>query len=222
MRPGCSFPALLLVALLTGTIEGGAQVPVSSEPRHHNVFENPWVRVLDVRVAPGDTTLMHKHSTPSVFIVLSQTKTGSQVLVEPARANFSDPHIWFEGFYGKPRIHRVWNSDTTEFHVVDMEILNKDPQPLDSPIRLKDFALLFDEKPVRGYRVTLPPGEFLPAMHRTAPIIVIRLGNAAGDVTAAGKSLVRSGDFVFVGPGQPLGFRNDGSNVEDVAVFELK
>ena len=222
MKNSWTFAMLLIVVLLASAVTGKAQIQVSQEPRHHKVFENDWVRVLDVHIPPGDTSLMHKHSIPSVFMVLSQTKTGSEVLEEPARTNFSDGHIWFESFYDKPRIHRVWNSDTTEFHVVDMEILNKDPQDIDPPVVHKYFTLLFDEKPVRGYRVTLPAGEWLPVMRRTAPIIVVRLGNAAGDVTAGGKSLVTRGDFVFVGPGQPLGFRNAGRNVEQLAVFELK
>ena len=38
-----------------------AQIPVSIEPRHHKVFENEYVRVLDVHIVPGDTTLFHKH-----------------------------------------------------------------------------------------------------------------------------------------------------------------
>src|SRR5258705_238434 len=87
----------------------------------HNVFENEWVRILDVHIPPGDTSLFHKHSTPSVFMVLSNTKTGSEVLVEPAKIHLTEGNIWFEGFYDKPRIHRVWNSDTTDFHVIDME-----------------------------------------------------------------------------------------------------
>src|SRR5882762_10137388 len=108
------FRSLLLVPLLSTTILFcSAQIQVSQEPRHHNVFENAWVRVLDVHIPPGDTSLIHKHSTPSVFMILSNTKTGSEVIVEPEKPSFNDGHIWFEGFYTTPRIHRVWNSDTT-------------------------------------------------------------------------------------------------------------
>jgi hypothetical protein len=32
---------------------------VRNEPRHHNVFENEFARILDVYLAPGDTTLYH-------------------------------------------------------------------------------------------------------------------------------------------------------------------
>jgi hypothetical protein len=56
-----------------------AQVAVRDEPRHHNVFENDYVRVLDVWVAPKDTTQFHVHATPSVFIMLSKTTTSAQL-----------------------------------------------------------------------------------------------------------------------------------------------
>src|SRR3977135_1689830 len=75
----------LSIFLFAGTPSCPAQIPVSKEPRHHNVFENAWVRILDVRIPPADTSLFHKHEIPSVFLVLSNTKTGSEVIIEPAK-----------------------------------------------------------------------------------------------------------------------------------------
>ncbi len=81
-----------------------AQVAVSKEPRHRNVFENNVVRVLDVRVPPKDTSQFHKHETPSVFIVLNPAKTGSEVITEEIKATAlsKDATISFEGFYTTP------------------------------------------------------------------------------------------------------------------------
>ncbi len=58
-------------------------------------------------------------------------------------------------FMKQPRIHRVWNSDTTEFHVMDIELTNKNYITIDSPIHQAGFYILFDEKPVRAYRLDL-------------------------------------------------------------------
>src|SRR6187200_2749079 len=104
-----------------------AQIPVSQEPKHHNVFENSYVRVLDVHLLPGDTSLFHKHETPSVFIVLNPVKTGSEVIIEDgtSTALLKDSAISFESFSKSPRIHRVWNADATKFHVMDVEIVTK-------------------------------------------------------------------------------------------------
>ncbi len=212
----------LSALLFANAMTCSAQVPVSQEPRHHNVFENKWVRVLDVHIPPGDTSLMHKHSTPSVFIVLSNTKTGSEVLVEPAKTHFTDGNIWFEGFYDKPRIHRVWNSDTVEFHVVDMELLNRNNQTVDPPMDLKSLTLLFDEKPVRGYRANLPANSSLRLPRRKAPFMVIGLSNITGSVTVNNKPFVKKGDFIFLQPDHKIEFDNKGNADENFAIFELK
>lgn len=208
-----------LVVLMAGALSSSAQIQVSEEPRHHKVFENAWVRVLDVHVPPGDTSLMHKHSTPSVFIVLTNTKTGSQTIVEPTKMNLSDGHIWFEGFYDKPRIHRVWNSDTSEFHVMDMELLNKNPQPIDLPLDNKAFTLLFDEKPVRGYRLTLSAGGSIQVPSRKASLLAVMLTD--GMVTVNDKSFVKKGDYLFVAAGKPVTILNKGTE-QRLALFELK
>ncbi|HXB91520.1 MAG TPA: hypothetical protein VNU72_04490 [Puia sp.] len=213
---------LLTIFLLSAPLTCLAQIQVSQEPRHHNVYENNRVRILDVHIPPGDTSLMHKHSTPSVFMILSQTKTGSEVLVEPAKTNFSDGNIWFESFSEKPRIHRVWNSDTTEFHVVDMELLNKDPQPIDPPLGGNTFTLLFDETPVRGYRLLLPAGGKIRVPGRKAAIVVVGLSNTKGEVSVNKNPFTKKGDFVFVGPGGQVDLVNNGNGAESFALLELK
>ena len=80
---------LFFCLLLTGFILT-AQVPVSKEPRHHNVFENNSVRLLNVLLPAGDTTLYHIHSTPSVFIGFTKTTTGSQLIYQqPSEGHFN-------------------------------------------------------------------------------------------------------------------------------------
>ena len=83
MKKYCFLFIFIMQALLCSSQE---VVPVKDEPMHHNVFENSFLRVLDVRIKPGDTSLFHKHATPSVFIVLHPVKTGSEVKVEEQKA----------------------------------------------------------------------------------------------------------------------------------------
>jgi len=200
-----------------------AQVPVSKEPRHHNVFENAFVRVLDVHVPPKDTTQFHKHETPSVFIVLTPVKTGSEVIMEEMQATAlsKDAAISFEGFYKKPRIHRVWNEDTAEFHVMDIELLNKNPRNVDSPLQQKDLKLLFDEKPVRGYRLTLGEASTMQLPAHT-PFLIVGLTDALQTVSVNKKSFNKNGDFLFIKAGDSIKFTNDGQQSYSFAILELK
>lgn len=213
----------ILVVFFVQDIIVSAQIPVSKEPRHHNVFENAFVRVLDVHVSPGDTTRFHKHETPSVFIVLTHVKTGSEVIMEEmhATALSKDAAISFEGFYTKPRIHRVWNEDTAEFHVMDIELLNKNPGNISPPVLQKDLKLLFDEKPVRGYRLTLREASTiqLPAH---GSFLIAGLTDDLQAVSVNKKSFNKKGDFLFIKAGDFVKFTNDGQQSYSFAILELK
>jgi quercetin dioxygenase-like cupin family protein len=209
---------LLSIALATGAT---AQVQVSREPRHHKVLDNEWVRVLDVHVPPHDTTMMHKHSTPSVFLVLSNTKTGSEVLVEPGKPSFADGNIWFEGFYDKPRIHRVWNEDTIEFHVMDIEFPHI-PAATFTVMDPPASKQLFDAKPVRVYRLTVAPGQHLVLPRSQSPILVVNLSGPAANGTVNRQPVVNKGDYLFLPGNSPLAIGNNGAVEQQFALLYLK
>lgn len=217
MRRNC----IILVLGLVVSLSGFSQVQVSEEPMHHKVLDNGWVRVLDVHVPAGDTSGWHKHSTPSVFLILSNTKTGSQVRVEPGKPSFADGRIWFEGFYDTPRIHRVWNEDDHEFHVIDMELPHQPYKTIDAPFTDTAFRLLFDERPVRGYRMTLAATRAVLLNGRRAPVVVVRVDDG-NEVKVHGTALRKKGDYVFIPSGAKLDFGNDGQKDVQLAVFELK
>lgn len=199
-----------------------AQVPVSQEPRHHNVFENEFVRVLDVHMKPGDTSLFHKHETPSVFIMIHNVRTGSEVIMQegPATALSKDPTISFEGFYVKPRIHRVWNRDTSEFHVMDVEILNRNNKKV-STLADPTFQVLFDEKPVTAYRLTVTT-QTTTSLKRENPLLIVGLSNATNGVMVNKKAFTRKSDFLFIPGGEAVSFTNKDQQPYSFAVLELK
>lgn len=199
-------------------------VPVKDEPRHHNVFENEYLRVLDVRINPGDTSLFHKHATPSVFVVLHPVKTGSEVKMEEQKATAlasPDPSITFEGFYKSPRIHRVWNEDTSVFHVMDIEIVNKGGHTQETAIQQNGFKMLFDEQPVRAYRLTLDANNTVQ-LQRQNPLFIVGLTNAAQHLKVNNTSFGKEGNFLYVPAGQAVQFTNQNSYAYSFAVLEMK
>jgi hypothetical protein len=203
-----------------------AQVPVSKEPRHHNILENSHIRLLDVHIPPGDTTQIHIHATPSIFVILTnKVKVGSQVISEEKRARLNpadDENIWFEGFYKQPRIHRVWNSDTLEYHVMDIELTNTNFIAIDSPISQKAFTLLFDEKPVRAYRLRMANVANIPVPARKADILVIRLTDSKNNIYINGKSLLKMGDYIYIPSDKPFEIINGENSKDEFGFFELK
>lgn len=200
-----------------------AQVPVSQEPMHRNVFENKSLRLLDVHLLPGDTSLFHKHETPSVFIVINNAKTGSEVIMEDGKSTAlsKDAAISFESFAHSPRIHRVWNEDSIEFHVIDVEVLSKGNSGYVKTPKPEAFRLLFDEKWVLGYRVTLKAHDkvMLPAGNA---FLIVCLDETSGKVQVNKKSFDKKGAYLFIEKGKQITFTNDDQDTHSFAVIEIK
>ena len=55
-------------------------VPLSGEPRHHVVYESPAMRVHDIHISPGDTTLFHTHDTAILYVPIARSTNRNQVL----------------------------------------------------------------------------------------------------------------------------------------------
>jgi quercetin dioxygenase-like cupin family protein len=110
----------------TSSAKGTAEdpVPVEQEPHHRVIFENQYVRILDVVVKPGGTTLFHKHSIDNIPIILTDADNKTQFAGKdwtptPAKAK----SVGFIPGAAKPYVHRISNKGKTTFHVIDVEVL---------------------------------------------------------------------------------------------------
>ena len=98
---------------------------VAAAPAHHAVLlENSYVRVLDTRIAPGDTVPLHTHRWPSVLHVLSwsdivrRDEKGSVVL-DTRAASVTPPQVTWS-----PALppHTLENVGTTGIHIISVEL----------------------------------------------------------------------------------------------------
>jgi len=105
-------------------------------PKHHRlVLENDRVRVLDTRIAPGDTVPVHTHRWPAVNHIMSwsdfvRRDAAGKVLVDtrgrppPEKLPFV---VWSEPL--PP--HTLENVGAGELHVVSIEVKDAPtPSPL--------------------------------------------------------------------------------------------
>jgi quercetin dioxygenase-like cupin family protein len=100
-------------------------IPVQDEPHHHWKFENQYVRVLDVVLVSGESTLFHTHSHDSIAVRLNEAMVQRQNLGkdwEPVSKIIPGDANYIEGAT-TPYTHRVKNVGTTTFHVIDIELL---------------------------------------------------------------------------------------------------
>jgi quercetin dioxygenase-like cupin family protein len=117
--PGVAVP---LATPPTGSLR--EPVPVEKEPHHHVVFQNQYVRVLNVLFPVGEVALFHTHSIDNIGIPISGDKSQSQ----PEGSDWSEPTdvkpgaAGFRKARGQAYTHRVRSAGKLPFHVIDVEI----------------------------------------------------------------------------------------------------
>jgi quercetin dioxygenase-like cupin family protein len=109
-----------------GNPVAGEPLPLQEEPHHRWKFENQYVRVFDVVLTPGESTLFHTHSySKGIDVQLNEATVQDQAPGkewEPVSKVFPG-----EVSYGEdakvPYTHRVSNVGTTAFHLIYVELL---------------------------------------------------------------------------------------------------
>ena len=213
------------VCLLTCCTAASAQLQVSKEPMHHPAIVNEYLRVLDVHIPPGDTTKFHVHSTPSLFIHLTTTNTSTQVKSESWIADRSETgKTWYKSFTPDILFHRVCNRDTSEFHVLDVELLKPynaqtgiTNSPLPFPVFLsneKAFVYKLNNAQVQGMNIS-----------GRGPIVVILVSGgpvSAENLFAGSSADLKAGEFLYIAPGTDYHFTCKDKGELNMVIFELK
>src|SRR5262245_9960319 len=130
-----------------------AQVQVSKEPMHKKVLENKYIRLMNVWLQPGDTTMYHIHSTPSVFLHFSNVMMSTQLKGQEWVTDRTVPgYAWYRSFTPDSMVHRVSNGDTLALHVIDVEIVSSyNP---DNQLKPLPFTVVFNEEKAIAYCLT--------------------------------------------------------------------
>ena len=209
--------------LISVAFGAGAQVQVRNEPRHHNVFENKYFRVLDVKIPPHDTTLQHIHSTPSVILFFSNTVTATQLKGQGwVKSTSVAGTALYRDFAKDTTIHRVSNWDTVPYHVTDIELLSAyKPNDGSKPL---PFTLLFDAEKAFAYRLT-DSSLSTKIVSKRGPMIA---GLVAGDDiilhdrTHNKIITIKGGRETYIPPGISFYLSATGKRWINLVLFEIK
>jgi quercetin dioxygenase-like cupin family protein len=107
-----------------------APMPARLEPHHRLRYENQSIRVLEVRLKPGESSSFHTHSHDDVYLTLADAVAKVQVQGGnwgPETA-FRLGEASFDNASKHPFTHRLQNAGNTEFHTLDIEFC-----PLERP-----------------------------------------------------------------------------------------
>jgi hypothetical protein len=204
-----------------------AQVPVVQEPHHRVALENEYIRLIDVWIKPGDTTLYHVHQQPSAIVFLSTTFTGSQPLGGAPSSGQNYPgNTFFAPYDQKPITHRVWNQDTVVFHVMDIELLRSgqpDPCPLQTGPAVE---LAWEQKMAAIYRIHVGVGESLTIPSSfCAHLLILISGRAHAEVAnhpSTKANYSTAGDLNFFPAQSGVVIINDGTKNAQFDLLALK
>ena len=201
-----------------------AQVPVREEPRHKPVLQNKYVRLLDVWMKPHDTSLYHIHAIPSLFLQLSNTVIGSQIMgQEWVKEKFETGKSWFRSFYQDTLIHRVANLSTTPLHVTDIEILSSYHNNT-SEIKPFPFPLLFENE--KSFAYQLKRSEFKKEIISGCGPMIAQLASGDSvtfvDILENESKEIKTGKYLYIAPGATFYFTPGKSKNISLILFEIK
>ncbi len=125
------FPAYLFFLLAAITLTAQTpEVEITSEPHHHLVLQNSYIRAFLVNIPPGQSTLMHRHQHDYIYVVLGPSEISNQVEGKPAvqtKLQDGETHAVDGGFS-----HQVRTVSSTPFRNVTIELL-QDAQARNTP-----------------------------------------------------------------------------------------
>jgi hypothetical protein len=164
--------------ILAATVFVRAQVPLSQEPRHRATFENSHLRILNINIPAGDTTLDHRHDFDIATVAMA---SGTNTRQQPSGQPWSPPRpsrtlgdVNVTEYAGKPQSHRVENLGKTAYQLFAIENLKKSgwsSAPAASGLGTK---LTNDSRAFRIYDVRLVQRETSQTAHTHAvPAIVV-------------------------------------------------
>jgi quercetin dioxygenase-like cupin family protein len=201
-----------------------APVPVDQEPLHHVVLRNDSIIVMHVVIPAGVRSQYHIHSHDRVAVELSTSPITQQNLNQPEEAvNTVHPGDIANRVQGDaPLVHRVHNTGTTPFEVLDVELLQRPQKPSESvagPVAAENPS-------ARIYKWVLAPGAS-SAMHtHERPYLIVSATELQLKMTSPdGKTMgheVKAGDFHWVDSKVTHSLTNDGSAPGQIIEIELK
>ncbi len=133
-------------------------VHVQDEPRHRHQFENDYVRVYDVLIPVGDTTLYHEHTEDTIYVSIKTAKVEDQTFGEsevregevPPGIAMCRPHK------ESPLIHQVTNVGDDVMRMIGLEVKASAPNGAENPLG-SPFEEVWTRSRVRAYKWSLAP-----------------------------------------------------------------
>jgi hypothetical protein len=228
-----SLAALISSFAVAAAQSGPTVVPVEKAPYHMPIFKNDLAMLLNVYLPPGagkGAQVYHTHSRDQISVLVQAADMGGNDLNAPPREERRGTrgNAGYTAFSKGPRTHRGENVGTTPFQNIVVALLYPDPGRFMAGTRAENsgYKQIMDNERVRGWRLTLEPGQEAAAIAQTAPglRVVVDGGDLVEVVPGQPDRAmhVRLGDFFWQDAGTTRAVRNRGTSKLELVEFELK
>jgi len=217
---------LASAALAAASHQAAAQqdlvVQLKDDPYRRVVFENPLVRVWEVRVPIGESTPFHEHRNDQVSIRINSTmleNTPKGGLLSFTRDfPLEAGSVSFAEYTGSPYVHKITPKGPNPHHVVEAELLGpRRAAERSAPAAARaGFEVVLDKPRIRASRVIVEPGQTAELATGPNSFVVVVKGGAA-----APRDL-KAGDVQWYGEPSRQSLRNNGSSRLELVEIEVR
>lgn len=199
----------------------------TGEPAHHLAFQNEYVRIFSLELAPRATTPPHRHANDYFLVALGQGEFADDTTGQPAKkTKLQEGAVVFAPANSSHALH---NDSNLPLRAVLIEFL-RDDQARTSPYKwdvdrgLSIFDggtqdILFVKDGVRASEFELQPHGMIAKHHHAGPHLVVAVSDLDlhSDVAGKGSSRIqlKSGETKWI----PGGFTHTVMNMGSAAKF---
>jgi hypothetical protein len=220
--------SLLLLFAFSLDAQAPVAVPIPQEPHHHLVLENDYVRVFRVSVPAHESTLLHQHDVPYLYVSLGPADVINAVQGRPeAHLVMADGQV---GYSPGHFAHIARNESNTPFNNVTIELLHAQGEAhnecglvitgqgaaiCDPPFASDWTDTQFETSETRLDLVWLfANGKHTESTSKLA-FLVVGLGGPQVKINAKGKSpkMLREGEVEWFDSGSVVQFSHEGTEV---------
>jgi quercetin dioxygenase-like cupin family protein len=230
----------LLFLAAAALAQQSQSVEITSEPSHHLVFQNEYVRVFDVTVAPKASTLVHRHNYDYIFVTLGDSDVVSVRPGEkPVSLLLKDGEVRYTpGNFA----HAAINNSAQPFHNITIELLKPSANvhtcteacdvsggcvgaTLARPAACPSTVRRITSDQWQMSLVTLPPSSWLEKHTHATPHLVVAVSDL--DLTSQTESASSNikkqpGGLAWVPSGVTHSLTNNGPKPAQFVTLEFK
>lgn len=224
--------ALLILMLAALTAQAADVLEITAEPHHHLILQNGYVRVFQVEIPAGDSTLLHVHHHDYIAIHPGVTDISNEVTGKPpliVKQPVGETHFTAGNFS-----HLVRNQGAAPFDSVDVELQQDQgrktpPLPWEEERGLEVLnggtqEILFVKDGVRTSEIELQAGGMIPAHAHASPHLFVAISDVNLVSHVAGKASkleLKPGAINWVDAGSTPALMNGGKESAKFILLEF-